>query len=87
MAKHRGMTIRIGAAYDEVQTPAGNFDRAAMRKTGGYSGETYIPGRVLVDRLNKEIVNVYCDVHDLNRDRKDKRAMRIARKQKDRRHD
>lgn len=36
MAKHNGLTIRIGAAYDRVEIGDSgvNYDRSAMRKAG-----------------------------------------------------
>ena len=85
MAKHRGITIRIGAAYDEVRTPVATFDRAEMRKKGATINGTFIPGLALVQRLNKEVVNAYCDAHGLNRDHKDRRAHRRDRKAQDKR--
>ena len=87
MAKHQGITIRIGAAYDEVRLPDGiKFDRADMRHNGATIHDTFIPGRDLVRRLNKEVVNAYCDAHGLNSD-KDRRRKRRAHKQaRDRRH-
>lgn len=77
MAKHTGITVRIGAAYDEVRTPVAVFDRAEMRKNGAVVHDTFIPGRALVERLNKEVVNAYCDVHNLN-SHKEKRRTRRA---------
>lgn len=34
MAKHTGITIRIGAAYDQVEAAGTVFDRSKMRKDG-----------------------------------------------------
>lgn len=87
MAKHQGITVRIGAAYDEVRLPNGvSFDRADMRKNGAVMHDTFIPGRDLVRRLNKEVVNAYCDAHDLNNHNKDRRRKRRANKQARSRH-
>lgn len=74
MAKHTGMTIRIGAAYDTVNvTKDITFDRAEMRM---HDRNDYLPskaGKALVDRLNKEVVNAYCDAHDINTPKDDRR--------------
>lgn len=82
MAKHTGITVRIGAAYDEVRTPVATFDRADMRKNGAKIDGRQVPGCVLVNTLNREVVNAYSHTHNLYK--KDRRRKRRERKQADR---
>lgn len=68
--------IRIGAAYDVVETMNGKhvtaqFDRAEMRKNGQ---------RNLVDRLRHEVRDTFAELHGF---RKDKGAKRHQNQRKD----
>lgn len=57
MAKHRGITLRIGAAYDEVQISGEEgtmtFDRAEMRKNG-HRKEVHDLRRAVVSAFEEE---------------------------------
>lgn len=39
MAKHNGITIRLGAAFDEVDAGGIKYDRAEMRKAGAHKAQ------------------------------------------------
>lgn len=79
MAKHNGITLRIGAAYDqvEVRSPGLNngeatvFDRSKMRKDGKAN---------LQGELRRTTVEVWAEQRGFN---KAARAGRIAGKQRD----
>ena len=88
MAKHTGVTIRIGAAYDTVQIDMQGqnpllFDRAELSKQrveGTY--EERKAAKEALYQLRKQMVDAFVTVQSL----KNKRRQRIARKQRDRQH-
>lgn len=77
MAKHTGITIRIGSSYDEVRVPRADrsqpeivFDRSAMRKDGKAN---------LQGELRRTVVEVWAEERD---NAKGKRQSRRANKAK-----
>lgn len=82
MAKHTGMTIRIGAAYDqvEVRTPNLNngrptvYDRSQMRKDGKPE---------LQGALRRQVVDTWAQINDQRKGKKLSRADRIAGQHRD----
>lgn len=79
MAKHTGITIRIGAAYDrvEVLNKAGQgavYDRSKMRKDGKPE---------LQGALRRQVVDVWEKLNSDRKDGKQSRAQRIAGQQRD----
>lgn len=53
MAKHTGITIRIGAMHDSVQAAEFLFDRADMRKSGNHKQQGELR-RGVVEAWNAE---------------------------------
>lgn len=77
MAKHNGITIRIGAAYDQVEVRSDKldhvaiFDRSAMRK----DGKPHLQGE-----LRRTTVEVWTEQR---RNAKGKRANRVQSASRD----
>lgn len=78
MAKHNGMTIRIGAAYDQVEVQSNGqravFDRSKMRKDGKPE---------LQGALRRQVVDVWAKLNEDRSKGKNDRASRIAGQKRD----
>lgn len=86
MAKHKGITIRVGAAHDEVRVPRHSvdsmgralpdvvFDRSQMRKEGA---------KHLQGALRREVVDTWAVLNEERTNGKGRRAQRIAGKVRD----
>lgn len=77
MAKHNGITIRLGAAHDEIEVVSdgftNTFDRAEMRKAGAHKAQ---------GTLRRGVVEAWSDA----KERRERSKSRSQARKNSRRH-